>query len=110
MNDNELNTTNKIEGQPTINKRSKTTYVCGTSPHLSTFAIFLSNESSTECVESDFFWPAIGLVLSVWCCLLLFMLAEWRIGLVKRLILGEKGMELRDFRKQMKEQKMKSSE
>jgi len=54
LNDTNSNSRGRRGGAETI--------VCGTSPHLSSFALLLSSSSSSECVEDVFFWIAIGLI------------------------------------------------
>src|SRR5690242_6965714 len=64
--------------------------VCGTSPHLSTFAILLATSSSTECGDNDvYFWVAIGLILGVCLFCAVLVVLEWRVAAVKALVLGE---------------------
>src|SRR5262245_28338251 len=55
--------------------------VCGTTPHLSTFAILLTSSSSTQCDTSIFFWLSIGFISAdILLCLIVLVIGDfiWR--------------------------------
>jgi len=83
--------------------------VCGSTSHLSTFALLLAVSSNTKCADSPFFWIAIGLIGGVCLFITLFLLLEWRVKAVKRLVLGEESFENHIFREELEANKRKSA-
>src|SRR5277367_3099092 len=60
--DNHLNESSIHNHNPNHHHQEKV--VCGTSPHLSTFAILLTSTTQTKCSNNQaYFWAAIGVIL-----------------------------------------------
>eukprot|EP01101_Sappina_pedata_P001485 TRINITY_DN11567_c0_g1_i1.p1 TRINITY_DN11567_c0_g1~~TRINITY_DN11567_c0_g1_i1.p1 ORF type:complete len:142 (+),score=42.86 TRINITY_DN11567_c0_g1_i1:195-620(+) len=77
--------------------------VCGYTPHLSSFAILLSADSSTSCADNKvYFYTAIGLIGLTVICICFVLLAEWRIMLVKKLFIGPRAFKAYDFRRNIR--------
>jgi len=81
---------------------------CGTTNHLTSFGVLLSSSSGTTCSSSPLFWVALSLLLYVILMFILILLAEWRLKIFKRLILGDTGMKNWEFRQQIEERKRQS--
>src|SRR5580698_9690303 len=79
--------------------------VCGSTSHLSTFALLLAVTSDTKCADSAFFWVAIGLIGGVCLFITLLLLLEWRVKAIKRLVLGEESFENAKYRRNISRKK-----
>jgi len=79
--------------------------VCGSTSHLSTFALLLAVSSDTKCADSPFFWAAIGLLGGVCLLITLLLLLEWRVKAIKMLVLGEESFENHKYRRDISRKK-----
>src|SRR5690606_31244176 len=92
-----------------LNVSRKTNQACGETPHLTSFALLLSNNDEEKCADKEvWFWAGLGLILGVCLLCVLFALAEWRIKCLRRMLRGEAGYQDAEYRSQIKKKKEKA--
>eukprot|EP01101_Sappina_pedata_P011014 TRINITY_DN711_c0_g1_i8.p1 TRINITY_DN711_c0_g1~~TRINITY_DN711_c0_g1_i8.p1 ORF type:complete len:578 (+),score=102.22 TRINITY_DN711_c0_g1_i8:110-1843(+) len=91
-----------IESEGSLAANKSKQVVCGYTPHLSSFAILLSASSESSCADNQaYFYTAIGLIGLTVLAIIVFLLLEWKLMPLKKMVLGEAAYKTHAFRKEM---------